>query len=324
MNNPPKIAVIVPAYNVERFIDKCLSSICGQTFTDLEIIVVDDGSTDKTPSKCDEWADRDPRIQVIHQHNGGLSDARNTGLSHSTAPLISFIDSDDFLELNMYEQLYGDLIAHEADIAVCNAFIDHQDGHSEFLFDHFKEGLYRNPEASYLLIMGKRFKDYVWCHLFRRELWDDIWFPKRRGYEDIAVMHLIYARAHRIHVCKKALHHYVMHGSNYVLKANIRSDLDYIRHKNERCRHVHSSDLFSARQKALMTVHLCKDCIYPLRQILHHKDCAQHTEEINAAQDFINQVLTIPIPKSWFNIRHLPRYIIVLNHLIAMVGYHRS
>jgi glycosyltransferase involved in cell wall biosynthesis len=102
---PPLISVIVPIYNVEEYMDECVQSILSQTYSNLQIILVDDGSTDSCPQKCDVWAEKDARIQVLHKKNGGLSSARNAGLKVATGEFISFIDSDDFIDEHMYEKL---------------------------------------------------------------------------------------------------------------------------------------------------------------------------------------------------------------------------
>ena len=114
-----KISVIIPVYNVEPFLPACLDSVLAQTHRDLEIILVDDGSADSSGAICDRYAGMDPRIRVIHQENGGVSLARNRGLELATGELISFIDSDDTLEPDMYEQLVHHMQTHGADISHC-------------------------------------------------------------------------------------------------------------------------------------------------------------------------------------------------------------
>ena len=100
-----KLSVIIPVYQVEATLNRCVESVIGQTFTDLEVILVDDGSPDSCPQKCDEWAEKDSRIHVIHKNNGGLSDARNAGLNMATGDYITFVDSDDYIDSRMYEEL---------------------------------------------------------------------------------------------------------------------------------------------------------------------------------------------------------------------------
>ena len=101
----PLISVIIPVYNVERYLDECIKSIVNQTYENLEIILVDDGSPDNCPRMCDDWAKKDERIRVIHKENGGLASARNAGMNICTGEYISFVDSDDWMELNAYESL---------------------------------------------------------------------------------------------------------------------------------------------------------------------------------------------------------------------------
>ena len=113
-----KISVIVPVYKVEPYLDKCISSIANQTYTNMEIILVDDGSPDYCPAMCDAWAEKDSRIRVIHKTNGGLSDARNAAMAVATGELMAFVDSDDWIASDMYEHLYQRLTEDNSDIAV--------------------------------------------------------------------------------------------------------------------------------------------------------------------------------------------------------------
>ncbi len=115
-----KLSVIVPVYNVEKELDRCLNSITGQKYGDLEIILIDDGSTDSSGKKCDQWGKNDFRIRVIHQINGGLSDARNTGLNVATGDLIAFVDSDDYIDENMYQIMVRALEEQDADVVLCH------------------------------------------------------------------------------------------------------------------------------------------------------------------------------------------------------------
>ena len=116
------LSIIVPVYNVKSYLKKCVESIINQTYTNLQIILVDDGSTDGSQDICDEFAQRDSRIVVIHKENGGLSTARNVGMDRAKGAYIAFVDSDDWLEPNMYEALISQLEKHEADIVACSFY----------------------------------------------------------------------------------------------------------------------------------------------------------------------------------------------------------
>ena len=116
----PLISVIVPVYKVENYLDKCIDSIVNQTYNNLEIILVNDGSPDNCPQICDEWKEKDNRIKVIHKENGGVSSARNKGLEIATGSYIAFIDSDDWVEENYISSLYDAIVSNDAQVALCS------------------------------------------------------------------------------------------------------------------------------------------------------------------------------------------------------------
>ena len=123
----PKISIIVPVYNVEQYINRCIDSLLGQTLKDIEIILVDDGSPDQCPQICDEYARKDSRIKVIHKKNNGLGYARNSGLELATGEYIAFVDSDDYVNINMYEKLYNETINNNFDIVYCGFIVENKD-----------------------------------------------------------------------------------------------------------------------------------------------------------------------------------------------------
>ena len=122
-----KITVIVPVYNVENYLNKCLDSLINQTYKNLEIIVINDGSTDNSGTICQEYAQKDNRIVYIEKENGGLSDARNAGLDRMTGSYVTFVDSDDWIEQDYVEVLYNKLTEHQADVSVGNYYSYNED-----------------------------------------------------------------------------------------------------------------------------------------------------------------------------------------------------
>lgn len=118
----PKISIIVPVYNVEKYLEKCVRSILAQTFTDFELILVDDGSPDSSGAMCDQFAEQDQRVKVIHKENGGLSDARNAGIEIATGEYLGFVDSDDYIADDMYELLYTNIVKEDADLSICGIY----------------------------------------------------------------------------------------------------------------------------------------------------------------------------------------------------------
>ena len=119
----PLISIIVPVYNVEEYLDKCVESIVNQTYKNIEVILVDDGSPDNCPKMCDDWAKKDKRIKVIHKKNGGLSDARNKGIDESKGEYLSFVDSDDYITDNYVELLYNIISKEHADISMAKQYV---------------------------------------------------------------------------------------------------------------------------------------------------------------------------------------------------------
>ena len=191
------ISVIIPIYKVEKYLCRCLDSILNQTYKNLEIILVDDGSPDKCPEICDEYKEKDKRIKVVHKKNGGLSDARNEGLKFATGKYISFIDSDDCISCDMIEYLYDILIKNDADISVCDFSIFTENPElsslktSNYKNDDTKK--YTNVEAIKILLNGNvSHGDYAWNKLYKRKLFDDIKYPYNKKMEDIGTTYKLY------------------------------------------------------------------------------------------------------------------------------------
>lgn len=192
-----KISVIIPVYNVEPFLPACLDSVLAQTHRDLEIILVDDGSADSSGAICDRYAGMDPRIRVIHQENGGVSLARNRGLELATGEVISFIDSDDTLEPDMYEQLVHHMQTHGADISHCG--YKHLVRDEVRLINDTKQiRPQTREEALECLLSGRLFSGSLCCKLFRRELLEGLSFREElKNNEDILLCFEIFNRSRR-------------------------------------------------------------------------------------------------------------------------------
>lgn len=176
------ISVIVPVYNVETFLDKCVSSIVCQTYSRLEIILVDDGSIDKSGEMCDIWARKDNRIKVIHQSNMGGGAARNSALDIAKGNLIAFVDSDDYISEDMYEHLCS-LIEKGAEIAECN-YLDVYDDFAIFEKKEYRTLIYSTQDAIKANIEDRIFKQVIWNKLYKREVLENIRFPVDTKIDD--------------------------------------------------------------------------------------------------------------------------------------------
>lgn len=194
------ISVVVPVYNVEKYLKRCIESILNQTYKNLEIILVDDGSKDKSGQICDEYSKKDERIKVIHKENGGLSDARNVGVENGLGKYICFIDSDDYIDVKFLENLYLIIKKYNADISVCCYKIVYENSNYLKIEERreFKEEIW-NKEQSYkeLLLFGK-LENYIWNKLFKKSLFNGICFPNGKKMEDIGTTYLLLDKAKKI------------------------------------------------------------------------------------------------------------------------------
>lgn len=177
----PLISVIVPIYKVEPYFDKCISSIVNQTYTNLEIILVDDGSPDQCPQMCDAWAEKDARIRVIHQKNQGSGTARNIGLDAAKGEVIAFVDSDDYIAPDMYMHL-STLLEQGADIAECNYIEVTAD---DAVFEQkYETCFYTTQEAMKEHIHDRIFRQLIWNKVYRRKLIENVRFPNGKKIDD--------------------------------------------------------------------------------------------------------------------------------------------
>ena len=199
------ISIIVPVYNVEKYLIRCVDSILKQTYTNLEILLVNDGSTDSSGSICDSFASIDSRIKVIHKKNGGLSDARNTGIKIVTGQYIGFVDSDDWINPKMYEKLYKNIKKHDADISICGFSLIEEVAQNSPL-DLLPEKKYEiqrftSKQALEILLTKRLFHSNAWDKLYTKELFENIEYPKGRIYEDIATTYKLICKANGIVYC---------------------------------------------------------------------------------------------------------------------------
>ncbi len=201
------ISVIIPVYNVEKYLPKCLDSVISQTYKQLEIIIVDDGSTDNSGIICDEYALRDNRIIVFHQVNGGLSAARNTGLDIAKGEYVMFVDSDDYVEPTFCEKPLRIAIREQVDIVSFGYF---QIGKQSTIVNKTnKPRIVRSSEAIKISItLDDVIHGYVWNKLYNRNLFDEIRFPIGRTFEDQGVNYLLYNSANFIYISDVVLYHY--------------------------------------------------------------------------------------------------------------------
>jgi len=205
------VSVIVAVYNIEEYLPRCVDSILAQTYGKLEIILVDDGSKDRSGSICDDYAGKDPRVRVIHKKNGGLSDARNAGMDVASGEYIGFVDGDDWIEPDMYRAMYHACEKEKAQVAACrykqitkSGVIDGSAGNSVSLSRDKALEIYVCGDERYLIYNS------VWSKLFARELVEDMRFPVGKNSEDIMFTTKAFCRMERLAYLDEAYYNYVL------------------------------------------------------------------------------------------------------------------
>ena len=195
----PTLTVIVPCYNVEAYLNRCVDSILAQSYKNLDILIIDDGSTDGTPALCDRFVAADRRIRVVHQKNKGLSVTRKVGIEATKSEYVTFVDADDWIHPQMYENMMGGLVRENADIAqcgVCDVSFDEQEEHryQDYINGEYKK--YGHKESFFLLMEEKEWRSYFWNKIYRTRLFQNVTFPIGRGLdEDTSVMHQLFHNA---------------------------------------------------------------------------------------------------------------------------------
>ena len=232
------ISIIIPVYKVEKYIYKCIDSVLNQTYKNLEIILVDDGSPDKCPEICEEYAKKDNRIKIIHKKNGGLSDARNAGLKVATGKYIGFVDSDDYIEKDMYQVLYNNIIKTNSDISIVNL---KEVKENEIIENNVKDEQntieYTKLEGLKKLIENK-IKSYAWNKLYKKEILNNIEFPVGRKMEDLAVMHKIFEKANKIVYTDKIEYYYLQRGDSILGNIDLKLTKDLFYFVTERYKYM--------------------------------------------------------------------------------------
>ena len=214
MKNRPIISIIVPVYNVESYLERCIESILNQSFKEFELILVNDGSTDGCKDICNEYKTKDKRIKVIHKENGGLSSARNAGLDIARGKYIGFVDSDDFINKDMYKILFDTIQANNSDMVICDYYKVNEDDINKFRnlkcnCENIKIKNLNNLESiDNLFLTGEKFI-FAWNKLYKRELFNDLRYEKGRIYEDEYLAHRILYKCNKVSIIEAKIYYYV-------------------------------------------------------------------------------------------------------------------
>ncbi len=222
----PLISVIVPVYNVVDYLERCVNSILAQTYTQFELIIVDDGSTDGSEDLCDVLATRDSRIICIHKENGGLSSARNAALDISKGEYITFVDSDDMIAPNALEVLIQRALTSDSDIVLTDSYFSFSDKDSAPKTFLIKEEKNQDNIQALQEVLCKSTRWEAWGHLFKSSLWSIIRFPQGKLYEDLATIPYVILSADKVTSLSTAIYYYFQRPGSIMRQSEQKVSLD--------------------------------------------------------------------------------------------------
>ena len=233
----PLVSVIVPVYNVRQYLARCINSILVQIYENIEIILVDDGSTDGSGEICDEYAKKDERIKVYHKENGGLSDARNYGIERASGEYITFVDSDDYVSVDCVSTLYGLIEKYKTKIAVAGCQIKTKRKEVRFGQGSVEECL-STAEALRRMLTEDGFTVSAWAKIYHKELFKNIRFPVGALYEDNAVTYKLFMQCSKIAYANKVVYCYVIRKDAITTQDFTEKKMDYIKWTDIACEDI--------------------------------------------------------------------------------------
>ena len=232
------VSVIIPVYNVKDYLSRCVDSVLSQTYNNLEIWLVDDGSTDGCSEICDEYVKNDERIRVIHKENGGLSDARNAALDAMKGDYLMFVDSDDFIHKDMISSLISILKDHDADMVFCDMIEGQESVFPPDDPNNIKKTEQFDKENRYDLLYNEKYRhiaDTAWGKLYKKEVYQDIRFPKGKIHEDEFVIHHVLSKCSKIVYFPHMYYYHFERKTSITQKAYSLSRLDVVAALEDRC-----------------------------------------------------------------------------------------
>ena len=249
----PLVSIIVPVWNVEPYIRQCLDSIVSQSYQNLEIICVDDGSPDHCPEICDEYAARDSRIKVIHKENGGVAQARNTALRVVSGEWIAWIDSDDWVSAQFIQYMLNNALQYDADIVICGRYEEYTDRRNVFS-PEFR--IMNSEQAIKELLQDDEIRNYLCDKLWRANLFHGLAFSENyRVLEDVALVYRLFLQAGQIVCCPEAHYHYRIHDKGLTHNNTLINELQVFQIRKERREAV--SAVYPRLKEALQYDCLC-------------------------------------------------------------------
>ena len=286
-----EVSIIVPVYQVEKYIRQCVDSILAQTFTDFELILVDDGSKDKSGQICDEYARMDARVKVIHKENGGAADTRNRGMDQAVGNYVMFVDSDDYIAPTMLECLYRNMLNENADIAACNYLYFYENDRQKDFATNVKSEVLTGAEIFYYRKNERNygFWTVVWNKLMKRQTVGKVRFRSGKYYEDEFWANEIYQMDIKIVTIQECLYYYRQHENSTMRQKKIARSLDLIEAYQERI-YIYLKEQKYAEQAYKVLVYSLEYLEESKRLITNEDERKKYIQAEKLTRDIVNQL----------------------------------
>lgn len=257
-----KICVVVPVYNVEKYVKKCIESIIAQSYSNIEVIIVNDGSTDNSLKVCIESSKDDKRFKVVSKQNGGLSDARNYGMKFCTCKLITFIDSDDYISKDYIKNLYELMLKYNADISCTNYINFYEDNSFGKKIKHNREKVFSSQDAIIDVLYQKNIANSAWGKLYKYELFKGILFPKGKLCEDLGTFYKLFEKASIIAYSTSQDYFYLQRKTSIMGSKFNEKKLDALEFANDIYKKYSKTKIKKSAESRI-----CAECVNLLNQI---------------------------------------------------------
>ena len=286
-----EVSIIVPVYQVENYLHKCVDSILAQTFTDFELILVDDGSKDRSGQICDEYAEMDERVKVIHKENSGPSDTRNRGIEQAAGNYFMFVDSDDYIAPTMVECLYQSILKENADIAACNFLYFFEDDRNQDFSTNIQWEVVSGAEIFYNRKNDRScgYWTVVWNKLYKSKVFGKLRFRAGKYYEDEFWANDIYQMDIKMVTIPECLYYYRQHGNNSMKTTNSKKNLDILEALQDRI-DIYLMDETHAAQAYRVLIYSLEYLEKSKRMITNREEKAKYLQAEKRTKDIVHQL----------------------------------
>lgn len=289
----PQVSVIIPVHNTAPYLRRCVDSVRNQTLRDLEIILVDNLSTDGSSIICDEYSLIDSRIKTLHLNDAGPSVARNAGLQIASAPFIGFIDSDDRIESTMYEDLFSALVVNNADLVYCNFCYEFEDGTEKQVYPNSgKTYLYTSKESLISILLDK-VSSSPCTKLYNKKLFDTLKFPEGVFYEDHSTVYKWVAMCDKVVWLDHTYYHYLQREGSTCHNVDLRKQFDFFIAEYGRLDFISDNSLFDDQERTLLTASIVKKCTQIFKFFMRKPNHNEYKQEIREMRKCFRQCMSI-------------------------------